>query len=130
MRPAAASISSAGAASWSSWPSVAATPPLVVATTGKPAETTARAVATSQAFGSRSGAPGRCSDRSRSHRLSRSMAGEVVMWRTYADIGDHASARLDAAAHARITRRELPLRRRRRGFDRPGNLPDGRDLED
>jgi len=27
------------------------------------------------------------------------------MWRTYADIGDHASARLDAAAHARITRR-------------------------
>ena len=42
------------------------------ATTGNPAATTALAVATSQAFGSRRGAPGRCSDRSSSHRLWRS----------------------------------------------------------
>src|SRR5579884_307152 len=54
-------------------------PALVVATTGNPAATTALAVATSQAFGSRRGAPGRCSDRSRSHRLWSSLACEVVM---------------------------------------------------
>ena len=41
---------------------MAATASLVVATTGNPAATTALAVATSQAFGSRRGSPGRCSD--------------------------------------------------------------------
>ena len=46
----------------------------MVATTGNPAATTALAVATSQAFGSRRGAPGRCSDRSRSHRLCSSVS--------------------------------------------------------
>jgi hypothetical protein len=55
----------------------------VVATTGNPAATTALAVATSQAFGSSSGAPGRCSDRSRSQRLWRSAVCEAVMPRPY-----------------------------------------------
>src|SRR3954454_19801031 len=96
MRPAAASISSFGAPSWSSYPSVPAMPPLVVATTGNPAATTALAVATSHAFGSRRGSPGRWSDRSRSHRLSRSVAaGEVDMARTYADRRECARPALD-----------------------------------
>src|SRR6185503_3165535 len=66
---------------WSSYPSVAATPPLVVATTGNPAATTALAVATSQAFGSRRGSPVRCSDRSRSQRRASSVVCESVMFR-------------------------------------------------
>src|SRR4051812_44975501 len=66
-------------------------PPLVVATTGNPAATTALAVATSQAFGSRRGSPARWSDCSRSHRLWRSVAaGEVGMPRTYADLAGGA----------------------------------------
>src|SRR5215204_6433128 len=74
MRRAAANISSLGACSWSSKPSAAATPPLVVATTGKPAATTARAEATSHAFGSTSGMPGTWSERRSSHR-------EAMVWR-------------------------------------------------
>src|SRR5262249_51751935 len=73
MRAAAANISAAGAPSWSSYPSAEATPQLVVATTGNPAETTARAVAASHTFGSSKGVPGLCSDRKWSHRLRRSM---------------------------------------------------------
>ena len=53
-----------------------------------PAATTALAVATSQAFGNRRGAPGRCSDRSRSHRLWRSVVCEVAMSRLYGFCGD------------------------------------------
>src|SRR4029077_3676832 len=59
----------AGAPSGSPWPAVAARRARGVATTGKPAATTALAVATSQAFGSRRGAPGRGNDRSWSHWL-------------------------------------------------------------
>src|SRR6516164_3305339 len=73
MRAAAANISSAGAPSWSSYPSAAATPQLVVATTGNPAETTARAVAASHTFGSSKGVPGLCKDRKWLHRLRRSI---------------------------------------------------------
>src|SRR5262249_40143409 len=79
IRAAAASISSAGAPSWSSYPSEAATPPLVVATTGNPAATTALAVAASQAFGSGSGSPGRCSDPSSSQRLRSSVVCKVLI---------------------------------------------------
>jgi len=46
---------------------------LVVATTGNPAETTARAVAASHTFGSSKGVPGLCKDRKRLQRLRRSI---------------------------------------------------------
>src|ERR1700755_1991908 len=64
--------------------SVAATPQLVVAPAGTPVATTARAEATSQAFGSRTGTPGRWSERRRSHRLWRSAVWEPVMSTPYA----------------------------------------------
>src|SRR5882672_849164 len=66
MRAMAANISSAGVASPSAQPSAPETPALVVATTGNPASTTARAVAASQALGKTRGSAPEWSDRSRS----------------------------------------------------------------
>ena len=81
----------------------------VVATTGNPAATTALAVATSQAFGSRRGSPGRCSDRSRSHRPWRSVVGEVVMSEisgTLTAAGCHPAARVKRSAETRSPSRQ------------------------
>ena len=55
----------------------AATPPLVVATTGKPAATTALAEAASHALARMSGLPGMWSDRKSSHRCS-SIHAELI----------------------------------------------------
>ena len=52
---------------------------LVVATTGNPAETTARAVAASHTFGSSKGVPGLCKDRKWLHRFRRSVVIVAIL---------------------------------------------------
>jgi hypothetical protein len=79
----------------------------VVATTGNPAATTALAVATSQAFGSRRGAPGRCSDRSRSHRLWRSVVCEGATRRLYAAVRAQGVRLLEAVRRGGPPRRMM-----------------------
>src|SRR5256885_2015222 len=107
MRAAAASISSRGACSWSSYPSAAATPALVVATAGKPAASTTLAVAASQAFGSTTGSPGTCSERSESHWRWRSDTCRSLTGTLYV-VKDLIYTRLhDGPAH----RAALPRRR-------------------
>src|SRR5579884_3793910 len=66
MRATAANASSGGIRPPSSYPSERATAPLDVATAAKPASSTRRADAASQAFGRTSGDPGTCSARSSS----------------------------------------------------------------
>src|SRR2546423_10559482 len=66
MRPTAASTSSAGAFSPSAYPSDATTPPLVLATAGKPRSSMMRELTASQAFTRTRGSPPLWSARSRS----------------------------------------------------------------
>src|SRR5579859_6188927 len=81
-RKMAANISSAGVCSPSGQPRAAETPLLVVATAGKPASATARALAASHTFGKTSGSGPACKARSCSAALARPSRPGVssLMW--------------------------------------------------